>query len=99
MAEDGRAKIPAAWLIERAGFAKGLRRGAVGISSAHALALVHHGGGSTRALVALANEIGEAVLARFGVALGQEPIFIGPAAAVATAPPPLASGGAPPAGP
>src|SRR5205085_7336282 len=34
---DGRVKTSAAWLIERAGFAKGLRRGRVGISGKHAL--------------------------------------------------------------
>jgi UDP-N-acetylmuramate dehydrogenase len=76
-AGDGRLKIPAAWLIERAGFTKGLRRGAVGISSAHALALVHHGGGTTGALLALAQEIRDTVQARFGVALEREPVLIG----------------------
>jgi UDP-N-acetylmuramate dehydrogenase len=73
----GRLKIPAAWLIERAGFTKGLRRGPVGISSAHALALVHHGGGTTDALLALAQEIRDAVRARFGVILEREPVLIG----------------------
>jgi len=74
---DGQVKVPAAWLIERAGFNKGLRRGAVGISSAHALALVHHGGGTTAALRALAEEIRAGVQARFGVTLSEEPIFLG----------------------
>lgn len=73
----GRFKIPAAWLIERSGFTKGLRRGPVGISSAHALALVHHGGGTTAALLALAQEIRDAVHARFGVALEREPVLVG----------------------
>jgi len=76
-AGDGRRKVPAAWLIERAGFTKGLRRGAVGISSAHALALVHHGGGTTAALLALAQEIQDGVRARFGVSLEREPIVLG----------------------
>jgi UDP-N-acetylmuramate dehydrogenase len=76
-AQGGRVKIPAAWLIERAGFAKGFRRGAVGVSTAHALALIHHGGGSTAALIALAIEIRDTVAARFGVTLLPEPIFIG----------------------
>ena len=76
-AGDGRRKVPAAWLIERAGFTKGLRRGAVGISSAHALALVHHGGGTTAALLALAQEIEDGVRARFGVSLEREPIVLG----------------------
>jgi UDP-N-acetylmuramate dehydrogenase len=74
---DGRVKLSAGWLIERAGVAKGLRRGPVGVSSAHALALVHHGGGTTAALVALAQEIQEAVRSRFGVTLVPEPVFVG----------------------
>ena len=37
-------KLSAAWLIERAGFAKGMTRGRVGISTKHALALVNRDG-------------------------------------------------------
>jgi UDP-N-acetylmuramate dehydrogenase len=74
---DGGFKVPAAWLIEHAGFEKGLRRGSVGISNAHALALVHHGGGSTAELVALAREIREGVLQTFGIELQPEPVFLG----------------------
>ena len=76
-AADDKVKVPAAWLIERAGFAKGMRRGPVGISSAHALALVHHGGGMTAALRELAEEIRAGVEARFGVKLTEEPIYLG----------------------
>lgn len=74
---DDRVKLPAAWLIEAAGFRKGERRGAVGISDRHALALVHHGGGSTADLLALAAEIRAGVEARFGVRLAPEPVFLG----------------------
>jgi len=74
---DGGLKVPAAWLIEHAGFEKGLRRGSVGISTAHALALVHHGGGTTEELVALAREILEAVSQRFSIELQPEPVFLG----------------------
>jgi UDP-N-acetylmuramate dehydrogenase len=74
---DGRAKLSAGWLIERAGWPKGARRGAVGVSSAHALALVHHGGGTTADLLALARAIEESVKARFGVSLVPEPTFVG----------------------
>ena len=74
---EDRTKLAAGWLIERAGFAKGLRRGPVGISSRHALALVHHGGGATRDLVALAREIVLGVQDRFGVRLHPEPVFLG----------------------
>lgn len=76
-AEEGFFKVPAAWLIERSGFPKGLRRGSVGISGAHALALVHHGGGTTAELVALAREIRRAVLQRFQIELRPEPVFLG----------------------
>ena len=76
-ASDGRVKLSAGWLIERAGVAKGLRRGPVGVSSAHALALVHHGGGTTAALIALAHELRAAVQTRFGVTLVPEPTFVG----------------------
>jgi UDP-N-acetylmuramate dehydrogenase len=74
---DGRVKLSAAWLIERAGFPRGTRRGAVGISTRHALALVHHGGGTTAALLALAYEIRDAVRATFGVILQPEPVMLG----------------------
>jgi len=71
--DDGRVKLAAGWLIERAGMCKGTRRGAVGISTAHALALVHHGGGTTAELLALADEVRAAVEAKYGVRLIREP--------------------------
>lgn len=74
---DGRVRVPAAWLIERSGFAKGYTRGAVGLSSRHSLALVHHGGGTTAALVALARDIRRSVRERFDVDLKPEPRFLG----------------------
>ncbi|MDH5675041.1 MAG: UDP-N-acetylmuramate dehydrogenase [Myxococcales bacterium] len=76
-AESGKVKLAAAWLIERAGFTKGEHRGAVGISSAHALSLVHHGGGSSAELLSLAREIRDRVRERFGIALRPEPVFVG----------------------
>ena len=76
-AGPGLTKLAAGWLIERAGIARGLRRGAVGVSTRHALALVHHGGGTTADLLALAREVREAVRARFGVTLEPEPVIVG----------------------
>ena len=64
-------------MIERAGFTRGFRRGDVGLSTNHALALVHHGGGTTAQLMALAREIQQAVSTRFGVDLEREPVWIG----------------------
>jgi UDP-N-acetylmuramate dehydrogenase len=74
---DGRVKLPAAWLIEKSGFPRGTRRGPVGVSPHHALALVHHGGGTAAELVALARDIRAAVRARFDLDLRPEPVFWG----------------------
>ena len=70
-------KVPAAWLIERAGFRKGDRDGLVGISSKHPLAIVNLGGATARDVVRLAVRIKQGVADRFGVSLRPEPIFVG----------------------
>jgi UDP-N-acetylmuramate dehydrogenase len=75
--EDGLVKIPAAWLIEQAGFKKGYRLGAAGISSRHTLALVNCGGATAKDILALAEKIRAAVEARFGVRLEMEPELVG----------------------
>ena len=75
---DGRIKTSAAWLIERAGFARGYGDPVtVAISSKHTLALTNRGRGTTEQLVALAREIAGAVEQRFGVRLMPEPVFVG----------------------
>jgi UDP-N-acetylmuramate dehydrogenase len=76
-AGDGRFKVAAAWLVERAGFPKGWGQGRVGVSSQHALALVNRGGATTRELLALARTVREGVSGRFGVVLEPEPILVG----------------------
>ncbi|NKB71813.1 MAG: UDP-N-acetylmuramate dehydrogenase [Candidatus Latescibacteria bacterium] len=68
-------KIPAAWLVEQAGFAKGYSLNGAGISSKHALALVNRGG-STSDLLALANSIRSQVQRRFGILLEREPVLV-----------------------
>lgn len=70
-------KIPAAWLIERAGFTKGFTRGAAGLSSRHTLALINRGGARASEILGLAGEIADAVFARFGVQLEREPVLLG----------------------
>ena len=74
-AADGRVKVPAAWLVEHAGFAKGYRHGGAGISTRHALALVNLGGTSAE-LLALARSIDRAVDERFGIRLEREPVVV-----------------------
>jgi len=75
--DDGRVKIPAAWLIERSGFRKGHVDGAVGISTKHPLALVNLGGATAADVLRLASEVKRGVADRFGVWLRPEPIFVG----------------------
>jgi UDP-N-acetylmuramate dehydrogenase len=76
-AGDGRTKLAAAWLIEKAGMAKGTRRGQVGISSRHSLAIVNHGGATAADIVAFAIEVRRRVRERFGVTLQPEPRPLG----------------------
>ena len=73
----GQLKLPAAWLIEQAGFAKGYALGAAAISSRHTLALVNLGGASAAEVLALAGQIQSAVEARFGLRLEMEPVMVG----------------------
>nr|WP_092674876.1 UDP-N-acetylmuramate dehydrogenase [Hymenobacter arizonensis] len=71
----GGVKVPAAWLIERAGW-KGLRRGpgegTHGVHDRQALVLVHHGGASGNDLRQLAEEIITSVRQQFGIELHPE---------------------------
>ncbi|MBI1763676.1 MAG: UDP-N-acetylmuramate dehydrogenase [Acidobacteria bacterium] len=70
-------KIPAAWLIEQAGFAKGYTHGNVGLSSKHSLALINRGGARASEIIELMREIQARVQARFGLELKPEPILLG----------------------
>jgi UDP-N-acetylmuramate dehydrogenase len=74
--QDGTVKTSAAWLIERAGFAKGYGRDGVSISTKHTLALTNRGTGTTYALLELAREIRAGVSERFGVTLVPEPVLV-----------------------
>jgi UDP-N-acetylmuramate dehydrogenase len=72
-------KVPAAWLIEQAGFRRGHPGpgGRVAVSGKHVLALTNRGSGSTDDLLALAREVRTGVHARFGISLSPEPVLIG----------------------
>lgn len=70
-ASDGKVKIPAAWLIEQAGW-KGKRFGNIGVHEKQALVLVNYGGGTGKELIDLAYKIIDSVKAKFGVVLTPE---------------------------
>jgi UDP-N-acetylmuramate dehydrogenase len=76
-AGPGKVKLPAAWLIEQAGFHKGYAAGAAGISSRHTLALVNRGGATAAEILELATQIADAVETRFGIHLEMEPMLVG----------------------
>lgn len=68
---DGSVKVPAGWLIEQLGF-KGLRRGDAGVHRNQALVLVNYGSASGPEILALANEIRQAVRQRFSIEIEPE---------------------------
>ena len=74
---DGSVKVPAAWLIERAGFARGDRDGAVGLSTKHTLAIVTRDGACAADVVRFASRVARRVEDTFGVRLRPEPVFLG----------------------
>jgi UDP-N-acetylmuramate dehydrogenase len=84
-AGPGQLKVPAAWLIEHAGFRKGHQGPdvpgqpgtAARISGKHTLALINPGGATTASLLALAREIQDGVDRAFGVRLDFEPVLVG----------------------
>lgn len=75
---DDTVKLSAAWLIERAGFAKGYPgSGPATLSTKHTLALTNRGNAAATDIVALARDIRAGVDAAFGVVLEPEPVWLG----------------------
>jgi UDP-N-acetylmuramate dehydrogenase len=77
----GTVKLPAAWLLERAGFAKGFRDGPAAISSRHTLALTNRGDARGHATCADIERLQDRIVAtvhdRFGITLEREPVLLG----------------------
>ncbi len=72
-------KLSAAWLIERAGIARGFAIPGSGaaISSKHTLAIVNRGGATAADVLQLADFVRTRVLSEFGVRLQPEPTLVG----------------------
>jgi UDP-N-acetylmuramate dehydrogenase len=75
--EPGEVKISAACLIQCAGFLRGHRKGAAGISPRHTLIMVNYGGASAHEIIAFAAEVRQRVFERFGVPLLPEVRMVG----------------------
>lgn len=76
-AGEGLIKLPAAWLLEQAGFCKGFILGQAGISSRHTLALINRDHATFADIAALRDIIQREVHRRFGIRLEQEPVQLG----------------------
>ena len=74
--DDDQVKIPAAWLIERAGW-KGVKVGNCGVHPQHALVLTHSGGARGSDILLLANQIIADIKQRFNIDLEMEPRVVG----------------------
>jgi UDP-N-acetylmuramate dehydrogenase len=75
--DNSHVKVPAAWLIENAGFQKGYSLGNAGISTRHTLALINRGGATAVEIIDLKNLIQQEVRTKFSIDLVPEPVFIG----------------------
>ncbi len=69
--DNGNIKLPAAWLIDRAGW-KGFRKGNTGTHNRQALVIVNHGGASGEEILHFAKEIKRSVYEKFEVVLEEE---------------------------
>lgn len=70
-APDGRVKLAAGWLIDRAGL-KGYREGPVGVHDRQALVLVNYGGASGSDVIAFAHRVQQVVRQKFGIDIDTE---------------------------
>lgn len=76
-AAEGRIKLSAAWLIEKAGFVRGFALGRAAISSRHTLALINRGHATASEILALRDVIQSKVKTLFAILLEQEPVQLG----------------------
>ena len=76
---DGNVKTSAAWLIDKAGFAKGfaLPGSGAALSTKHTLAITNRGEATAHDVAALARHLQQGVHDAFGVTLVNEPVFVG----------------------
>ncbi|WP_288372512.1 UDP-N-acetylmuramate dehydrogenase [uncultured Algoriphagus sp.] len=72
---DEGIKVPAAWLIDQAGW-KGFRRNDIGVHNKQALVLVNFGKGKGKEIQELSQEIQQSVEEKFGIKLSPEVNFI-----------------------
>lgn len=87
VAEPGKVKLSAAWLIDQAGFSKGyglehtsgylVAGGRAALSTKHTLAITNRGEASAQDVLDIARTIRRGVAEKFGITLVNEPLLIG----------------------
>lgn len=79
VADDSLVKLPAGWLIDRAGW-RGKRIGNVGCYQHQALVIVNHGGATGKEILAFSETIQSDISTTFGVELEREVQLVGSSA-------------------
>jgi len=76
LADTGRVKVPAGWLIEQAGW-KGHRAGDAGVHAKQALVLVNYGNATGHEIMALAQQVQQSVREKYGIEISPEVNVVG----------------------
>jgi UDP-N-acetylmuramate dehydrogenase len=74
---SGEIKLPAAWLLEQAGFTRGFTHGRAAISTRHTLALTNRDNATAADILRLQDLIITTVQTRFHITLEREPVLLG----------------------
>ncbi len=76
-APNAHIKLPAAWLLEQAGFTRGYTEGPAAISSRHTLALINRNNATAADILRLQDHIVATIQTRFNITLIREPVLLG----------------------
>ncbi|MEA2112793.1 MAG: UDP-N-acetylmuramate dehydrogenase [Patescibacteria group bacterium] len=71
----GKVKIPVAWLIDEFGW-KGCKKNKVGVYKKHSLILINYGGGTSKEIKKLANEISKDIFLKTNLNIFYEVVFL-----------------------
>ena len=73
---DGRVKLSAAWLLDKVGNWRGVRRGDMGVHEKQALILVNYGTATAQEILSLANEMKKDIKQKTNVEIEEEVVIV-----------------------